>query len=33
MLERIENGETGEIIPDFQVDIPPVRYEETYSVV
>jgi len=33
MLERIENVETGEIIPDFQVDMPPVRYEEIYSVV
>jgi acetylornithine deacetylase/succinyl-diaminopimelate desuccinylase-like protein len=33
MLKRIENVETGEIIPDFQVDIPPVRYEELYNVV
>ena len=33
MLERIENVKTGEIIPELQVDIPPLRYEEVYNTV
>ena len=31
LLDRIENAETGEIIEDFQVKIPPLRYEELYN--
>jgi acetylornithine deacetylase/succinyl-diaminopimelate desuccinylase-like protein len=32
MLERIEDVNTGEVIPDFQVDIPPNRYAEMHEV-
>lgn len=30
MLDRLENTQTGEVIPDLQVNIPPLRYEELY---
>jgi acetylornithine deacetylase/succinyl-diaminopimelate desuccinylase-like protein len=33
MLDRIENGPTGEMIPELQSDIPPERYQEIYEVV
>lgn len=33
LLERLENAETGEVHEAFQVDIPPVRYEEMYKLV
>lgn len=32
MIERLENGKTGEIREEFQVNIPPLRYEELYNV-
>lgn len=31
VLERIENSDTGKIVDDFQVNIPPERYQEIYE--
>lgn len=31
LLSRIEDSESGEMIPSLQVNIPPDRYEELYT--
>ena len=33
LLDRLEDSKTGEVNEMFQVDIPPVRYEEMYDLV